>query len=147
MDLHLARRWFTPRSTIGQLSANGKDACFILEDPVRHDDPLTAHLDEGAKVPGVTAIPAGRYRVIVSYSPRFRRLLPELLAAPGFTGIRIHPGNGADDTEGCLLPGRTRSVDFVGESRLAFDQLFAWIAQAEDDVWLTITDEPWVRTS
>lgn len=119
LSLKLIRSTFTKVSTIGELSANGKFECHILEDPVRP-----------VKIAGITAIPAGTYSVIVSHSPKFGRDLPLLEDVPNFEGIRIHPGNKASDTEGCLLPGRSKSTDSVGESRVAFGALFDKIKAA-----------------
>ena len=70
-----------------------------------------------------------------AYGPAFagmscKRLLPILVAVPGFKGVRIHPGNTAADTEGCLLPGRVRLGKSVGQSVLAFNDLFARINDA-----------------
>jgi len=121
MNLRLVRRWFTDDSTIGELSIDGEDQCYILEDTV-HDGP---------KIPGRTAIPEGTYRIVITYSPRFHRKLPLLVDVPCFEGIRIHPGNTSADTEGCLLPGQTRGVDWVGRSRIAFDSLFAKLKDAQ----------------
>jgi GH24 family phage-related lysozyme (muramidase) len=122
LNLTLTRNIYTNSSTIGELSLNGKFECFILEDVVRPE-----------KIPGITAIPAGTYEVRITHSPKFQRDLPLLLNVPNFSGIRIHVGNTARDTEGCLLPGRSKSVDFVGESRTAFDALFAKLRSAQDD--------------
>lgn len=134
MELRLSRRWATSESTIGELSIDGDAAfrCYVLEDVVRP-----------AKIHGKTAIPAGRYQVVITKSPRFRRLLPLLLSVPGYEGIRIHPGNKAVDTEGCLLPGETRSTNFVGSSRAAFNRLYPRIkaALAEGGAWITITND------
>lgn len=119
MHITVERDTFTDRSTTGRLLVDGKFQCFTLEDVVRP-----------VKIKGITAIPAGMYEVVVSFSARFQRLLPLLLAVPNFDGVRIHTGNTDADTEGCLLVGRTRSADFVSESRAAFAPLFAVIQAA-----------------
>jgi hypothetical protein len=119
LSLKLTRSVFTKNSTIGDLTVAGNFECHILEDPVRP-----------AKIAGHTAIPAGSYSVIVSHSPKFGRDLPLLQDVPNFEGIRIHPGNTAADTEGCLLPGRSKARDAVGESRAAFAALFDKIKAA-----------------
>ena len=73
---------------------------------------------------GKGPIPLGTYRVILSYSRRFQALLPELVAVPGFTGIRIHAGNTKDDTAGCILVGRYQSGEAeIAESRVALGAL------------------------
>ena len=113
MELRLERKWFTPNSTIGELSIDGAFQCFTLEDVFRDGDIFTV------KVPGATAIPEGTYDVVVTLSQRFKTELPEVLGVRNFTGVRIHSGNTAADTEGCVLVGRTHAVDSVGESRLA----------------------------
>lgn len=120
-------------ATIGEITIGGEHQCYTCEDMVRH----------GPKVPGETAIPAGRYRVIVNMSNRFQRLLPLLVDVPGFEGVRIHPGNTAADTSGCLLPGLTRGANSVGQSRMAFEPLFAKIGAAVQDggeCWIEVRD-------
>ena len=72
-------------------------------------DALTA-----TKTDGRTAIPAGRYRVGLSFSNRFQKLLPELFDVPKFTAIRIHAGNRPEDTDGCILVGEIQTVDGAG---------------------------------
>ncbi len=116
MILHLVRKWFTEISTVGILYVDGAEECYVLEDRVR----------TGPKVPGETAIPEGTYTVIIDHSRRFNRDMPLILDVPGFTGIRIHSGNTAANTDGCLLVGRTRGPkpDWIGSSRVAFDALF-----------------------
>jgi hypothetical protein len=115
MELTLDRDTFTTRATTGMLAIDGTFECFTLEDAVRQD---------GVKIFGETAIPAGRYRADITRGPRFRRDLPLLINVAGFDGIRIHPGNTADDTLGCILVGRKRGKNVVQESNLAFDPLF-----------------------
>ena len=103
---------------------DGATECFTLEDVVR---------SSGEKVAGKTAIPSGTYSVTITPSNRFKRDLPLVENVPGFEGIRIHPGNTAEDTEGCILVGRTRGTTWVGESRAAFASLFEKIKEAIDD--------------
>ena len=119
MDLKLVREIFTTESTIGSLSVNGKFECYTLEDRVRP-----------VKVKGSTAIPYGHYEVVVSFSERFQKPLPLLLSVPNFDGVRIHPGNEAKDTEGCILVGTEKSSNFVSNSQVAFKKLFAKILAA-----------------
>lgn len=132
MNYHLllVRKTFTSRSTIGQIigteanNADGKPLCFILEDEAR---------PAGVKIPGFTAIPAGEYKVKITMSNRFKRPLPiiynndeDLTIKDGphvWSGVRIHPGNTDVDTEGCLLPGKTKSKDAVYESSVAFNDI------------------------
>ena len=48
-----------------------------------------------------SAIPEGRYAVVISWSPKFKAWLPILLGGPEFNrqwqGIRIHAGNTVKD--------------------------------------------------
>lgn len=119
MNLKLVRRTLTEQSTIGTLSINGVFECFTLEDRVR---PVKIH--------GATAIPPGIYEIAITFSDRFQKPLPLLLNVPNFSGIRIHPGNTAADTEGCILVGTTERKNFIGNSRVAFKALFAKLEAA-----------------
>jgi len=122
MKLVLVRRWLSEKTTIGELFVNPTDEgsrgfeCYTLEDKYRGDDPA-------AKVFGRTAVPCGEYRVLVDYSPKFKVEMPRLVAVPGFTGVRIHPGNDETDTEGCILVGQQRGEDRLEFSRPAYAQL------------------------
>lgn len=115
MKLLLKRVQLDPDVTIGSLTVDGQFECWTCEDTVR---------PPGVKVAGRTAIPFGRYAVTITRSPRFQRDLPLVESVPGFSGVRIHPGNTADDTEGCILPGQDRRPKGVGRSKIAFDLLF-----------------------
>lgn len=108
----------TPGRTIGKLSCDGAFLCFTLEDPVR----------TGPKIAHETAIPEGRYDVIITKSQRFGVMLPLLLRVPGFEGIRIHSGNTTADTSGCLLVGLSRDHDSIASSRIALGHLQPMIA-------------------
>ena len=97
------------------------------------------------KVKGRSAIPEGRYAVVISYSPKFKQWLPILLGGPEFNrkwqGIRIHAGNTAADTEGCILVGKNREVGKVLDSRIWVHRLKQKIVEAKgrgEPVWITI---------
>lgn len=108
--------------TIGKLYIDGKYFCDTLEDTVRKP---------GVKIPGKTAIPAGKYKIKLTKSLRFGRLMPRLMDVPGFTGVLIHSGNTAEDTEGCILVGKNRVKGKVLDSRETFARLFRLLFVAE----------------
>ena len=117
----------------------GLQICDTLE-------PTWRDYEHGAyKVKGRSAIPEGRYAVVISYSPKFKQWLPILLGGPEFNkqwqGIRIHAGNTAKDTEGCILVGKNKLVGQVVDSRIWLHRLKQKIVEAKDRgeaVWLTI---------
>ena len=127
MKIEIKRIHRTENSTIGELLVDGIWECYTLED-----------VERPVKIKNETAISRGTYKVIINQSNRFKRLLPLLLNVPNFEGVRIHSGNTNHDTEGCILVGRTRSKDFIGQSRKAFDSLFAKMQKAKE-ITLTIS--------
>jgi hypothetical protein len=138
MTLKLVRRYFTPTSTIGELYIGEIFECYTLEDTYRIGDIYIV------KVPGKTAIPCGAYLVTIDQSARFKCLMPHVLNVPNFEGIRIHPGNSSEDTEGCILVGRVRGDNTISESRKAFEDLFAKLQMAQsagEKMMLTIINE------
>lgn len=126
MELTLNRIFLGSSATIGELLVNDKHLCDTLEDRVR---------PEGEKVYGKTAIPEGTYEVKLTHSPRFKKILPEVLNVPNFSGIRIHTGNSSKDTEGCILVGTWdgEKEDWVGNSRIAFDELMTLLEEATNN--------------
>lgn len=109
MKVEVKRTFKGAEYTIGKLYIDGAYFCDTLEDTVRM----------GAKIAGKTAIPAGTYKVKKTMSPRFKTVLPEILNVPNFTGVRIHSGNTAKDTDGCLLLGLNKSKGAVLNSKNA----------------------------
>lgn len=108
---------------LGMLYADGAFLCWTLEDVFREIAP-----DGSGKIAGKTAIPFGEYEVAVDRSARFNRLLPRLLNVPHFEGVRIHAGNTAADTEGCILVGLDKGVDCLSRSQLALQELMDKLA-------------------
>ena len=122
--LILKRKWFTDKSTIGELSLDNEFQCHTLEDTVR-DPNNDGILQANEKVWGETAIPAGRYEIVISFSNKFQKKLPLLLNVKFFKGIRIHPLNKASESLGCIGVGIYDVVqpDFIGASRSTFNEL------------------------
>lgn len=110
MKLTLKRRYLGEEYTIGSLyDGLGNYICDTIEDKVRDYNKDGDLLDAGeTKVFGETAIPYGVYTVDLTMSPKFKRLLPLVEHVPHFTGIRIHRGNTAGDSAGCILPGENK---------------------------------------
>jgi len=122
MKITVTRFQFDPDVTLGRMSVDGAFVAFTCEDTVRAPGE--------PKVYGQTAIPAGTYNVEITWSPHFGCYLPLLDAVPGFEGVRIHPGNTAADTDGCILVGLDQEAKGVGRSRIAFGELYPKIEAA-----------------
>ena len=118
MQLHLKRKIKTADALIGDLFVDGVWNCFILEN--RH-----------------RAIKEGKFKVVITYSPRFKRYLP-WIDVPGRQGIRIHAANYPAELEGCLAPGTMHDGDFVGNSRAAMQSLFTLLQRETGEVWITV---------
>jgi hypothetical protein len=109
IDFRIERFEFSPNSTIGCMKLDGATQCYTLEPSLQ--------------APIHPAIPEGRYELVMQFSARFKMDTPHLLNVPGRDFIEIHPGNSSKDTEGCILPGKTKDVDWVGDSRAAYVEL------------------------
>lgn len=105
MKIKVVRIYKGETYTIGKMYLNGEYFCDTLEDAVR---PI--------KIPNETAIPAGTYKVEVTYSPKFKRDLPLLIDVPDYTGIRIHNGSNKDHTSGCILVGFNKTKGQLTDS-------------------------------
>ena len=135
MELKLRRIAKRPTYTIGHLYNGDSYVCDSLEDTWRD-------LNKVKKVKGKTAIPEGRYRIIMAYSQRFGREMPLLCDVPQFVGILIHAGNTDEDTEGCILVGENKVVGKVVNSRYHAQIVSEMINDAIENgekVFITIT--------
>jgi hypothetical protein len=135
MVISIIRKPSANGCTLSTWYVDSKYQCVGLEDVVRGQGQPKVH--------GQTAIPAGTYQVRNTMSARFGKVLPQLFDMPGKVtlfgarpigecGVRIHPGNYAIDTEGCLLPGTGIAAGgtMVTSSVAAFTQLMAKITRA-----------------
>lgn len=114
--------------TIGKMYLNGEYFCDTLEDAIRP-----------VKIPNETAIPAGTYKVEVTYSPRFKRNLPLLVDVPNYTGIRIHNGSNKDHTSGCILVGFNTAKGKLTDSRKTSDQLTNLLKSLSEPIEIEIS--------
>lgn len=128
IKLLVKREFFAEAYTIGKLYVDGVYFCDTLENPVR---------PEGVKIPNETAIPYGTYKVIVNFSPKFKRLLPRLLNVPMFDGILIHRGNSVKDTSGCILVGENKVKGMVLNST-PYEEKLVELLKDKKDIEITI---------
>ena len=125
--------------TIGKLYIDGVYFCDTVEDKDRGlDDSMEASTIKSKKVYGETAIPLGTYKVEITYSPKFKKNLPLLIGVKGFEGIRIHSGNTAKDSLGCIIVGRNKKVGMVLDSRATMTKLLKVLTSTKENIWLTI---------
>lgn len=141
MNLLIKRIAKRDNYTIGKLYIDGVYFCDTLEDK---DRGLTQSMQlsqiSKIKIYGSTAIPTGKYLITITYSNRFKQLMPLLNNVPGFSGIRIHVGNAHKDTEGCILVGKNKVVGKVLESKDTYKKLYQILSKAnnKEQIYITI---------
>lgn len=118
-------RKYNEKSTPGRLFINGGFYCHTLE------------------LPKLLCIPEGEYSLHMTYSPRFKRIMPQVMNVPERSGIRIHWGNFVKDSSGCILVGYdagkdANGVDAVYRSKVCFEELNRWLEHANKDQVLAI---------
>lgn len=112
--------------TLGKLFANGLFLCNTCEDADRF-------LEKGGKkLDGITAIPRGVYDVGVTFSNRFQKPLPQLFDVPGYSGVRIHGGNKAEDSQGCILVGQVRTNTGIAKCAESLQRIISMIEDCDD---------------
>lgn len=135
IEVVLQREVFSPKFTLGRLTVDGKHFAYTCEDCDRE---LEAG---GVKIPKQTAIPRGYYRLTATFSQRFQKLMPLIVGVLQFEGIRIHGGNTSDDTEGCPLIGRVRTMTGVVNCAERVATLTKMIEDEEDagnEIWISV---------
>lgn len=139
MRLTLIRIANRPTYCIGKLYIDGVYFCDTLEDVDRGlDDRMDEEEIKKLKVYGETAIPSGIYPVTITYSAKFKKNLPLISNVKGYSGIRIHSGNTAKDTLGCILVGKNKEVGKVLESRVTFNALYKRLVQTKERIIIDI---------
>lgn len=139
MELVLERETFDPEFTLGCLYGFGQRLCYTCEDCVRGDGNAETVLQW--KIPGKSAIPYGRYKVVITYSQRFQKHLPLLLDVPGFAGVRLHGGNSSEDSSGCPLLGLALTRNGVKTCAPAVKKVMDLIQESQkrsEEIWLTV---------
>ena len=141
MELILKRIARKEDYTIGHLMVDGKFFAHTLEDT---DRGLTQKMSLSTllqkKIHSKTAIPTGRYQIVWTYSNHFGKSMPLLMNVPGYAGVRIHSGNSAKDTEGCILVGKNDKIGWISQSREYISKLYPIIEAAckKEKVYITI---------
>lgn len=152
MELKVKRKAKRETYVIGDLSIDEVFFSNTLEDT---DRGLTSDMSDEQikeiKQKGITAIPTGRYKVVMNVqSPKFSKYkqyefckgyLPRLVDVPGYEGVLIHIGNYPKDTDGCILVGKNTVKGAVMNSTATFKKLYDILKNADEageDICITI---------
>ena len=133
IDILLHRKWKKATYSVGRFFVNG---AFLFNSLEPKDRDLASFMSvdyiKTVKTAGKTAIPLGTYEVRLTKSTKFKNrtwakkyggLVPEILGVPGFSGVRIHPGNDVSSTDGCPLTGKNTAVGKLTSSTTCYYQL------------------------
>lgn len=144
MEVLCKRKEFYDDRTIGHFFIEGILFCYVLEDKDRQLQPDGSIIpwNPGIKIYGETAIPRGRYKLEINQSAKFKRMMPEILNVQSFTGIRLHDGEGPQNTEGCLILSYQMQIHdgkhWLIRNKEAFDRFFLWLGASSGDSWITV---------
>lgn len=126
MNIKLIRTKSNNEYTEGKLYINEVYFCDTLEDKDRGlNQSMSNDTIKSIKVYANTCIPYGIYKIIISMSNKFKKMMPEVLQVKGFKGIRIHSGNTTKDTEGCILVGKKYKEGVLKDSMKTFNALMS----------------------
>ena len=126
MKLLLIRKYFKETYTIGKLYLYDNNNNLLMETNTLEDKV------RDIKIKDKTAIPCGTYKVQITYSNRFKKMMPLLLNVPGFDGIRIHSGNTSEDTSGCVLVGQNKVKGKLVNSKMIYEMLMVKLNKEKD---------------
>ena len=138
IKLRLERRYKGSKYTIGKLFINDEYFCDTIEDIDRGlKSSMSVEYIKKKKVYAETAIPTGTYKIEMTYSSKFKRILPLLVDVKGFSGIRIHRGNTDKDSSGCIIIGENKVKGKVINST-PYEVVLVKRLLDEDDIEITI---------
>lgn len=142
LHLTLIRAYKKDTYTIGRLYAGGRFICNTIEDKDRGLNQFMSESDiQKVKVKAETAIPIGTYKLVVSMSPKFGRKLIEIQNVPAYSGVRVHRGNTAQDSAGCVIVGMNTEKGKVTNSTKYEELLTTMVESAinnKEECYLTI---------
>lgn len=133
MNITVDRKWKKDTYTIGKVTIDGKYFADSVEDRDRGlSDNMTVAKINSLKVYGKTAIPTGTYDIKMTYSPKFASrvwakkydgMVVQIMNVKGFSGVRIHPLNSAEDSLGCIGMGKNTIKGKVTQATLYYYRL------------------------
>lgn len=138
MEILVKRLYKKSAYTIGKMYIDGQYFCDTVEDTDRGlTQSMSSQQVAVKKFYGKTAIPTGRYRVTLTYSNKFGKTLPLLKDVLCFSGVRIHSGNTAEDSLGCIIVGENKIKGGVINSRVTMERLMAKL-RGQKEIRITI---------
>lgn len=153
MEVLVYRKYKKPDYCVGRLSIDGTFICNTMEDVDRGlDDGMQDWMIKNKKIPNVTAIPTGRYKIDMdTVSSKFSKYpfymevcqgkLPRLKNVRGFDGILIHCGVDHSNSSGCILVGMNTKVGKLTDSKETFKKIYALMKEAHNKgemIYITI---------
>lgn len=153
MEVLVQRKWKKTSYTIGRFLIDGVVVANTMEDVDRGlDEDMPDWMIRNKKIPNVTAIPTGRYRIDMdTVSPRFSKYpfymevcggkLPRLMEVKGYEGILIHCGVDHSNSSGCILVGLNKTVGKLTDSKETFKKIYRMMKKAHDKgeaIYITI---------
>lgn len=153
MEVLVYRKYKKPDYTVGRMSIDGTFICNTMEDVDRGlDDGMQDWIIRNKKIPNVTAIPTGRYKIDMdTVSSKFSKYpfymevcqgkLPRIKNVRGFDGILIHCGVDHSNSSGCILVGMNTKVGKLTDSKETFKKIYALMKEAHDNgetIYITI---------